>query len=153
MNPCLESPALLWLRDSLQQLIEPDRQIDKHSNCLPTPNRSPPISQIFRCHYNAFSRVPFMLSIKISWPADERVWKVFHWKTTQFPVCSQSNFIWLRLKRGEAKYRGNWKSGGPPGLESRLDRSQSLFYFVPQEKRLIRRPCWGWKNMGESIFH
>ena len=34
-----------------------------------------------------------------------------------------------------------------------VDRSQSLFYFVPQEKRLIRRPPWGWKNMGESIFH
>ena len=34
-----------------------------------------------------------------------------------------------------------------------LDRSQSLFYFVPQEKRLIWRPCWGWKNMGESFFH
>ena len=30
---------------------------------------------------------------------------------------------------------------------------QSLFYFIPQEKRLIRRPCWGWKNMGESILH
>ena len=29
--------------------------------------------------------------------------------------------------------------------------SQSLFYSVPQEKR--RRPCWGWKNMGESILH
>ena len=29
-----------------------------------------------------------------------------------------------------------------------LDRSQSLFYFVPQEKGLI----WGWKNMGESIL-
>ena len=34
-----------------------------------------------------------------------------------------------------------------------LDRSQSLFYFVPQEKGLIWRPCWGWKNMGESNFH
>ena len=34
-----------------------------------------------------------------------------------------------------------------------VDRSQSLFYFVPQEKRLIWRPCWGWKNMGESFFH
>ena len=34
-----------------------------------------------------------------------------------------------------------------------LDRSQSLFNFVPQEKRLIWRPPLGWKNMGESIFH
>ena len=28
-----------------------------------------------------------------------------------------------------------------------------LFYFVPQEKGLIWRPPWGWKNMGESILH
>ena len=41
----------------------------------------------------------------------------------------------------------------PPAPLPALDRSQSLFYFVPQEKGLIRRPCWGWKNMGESIFH
>ena len=34
-----------------------------------------------------------------------------------------------------------------------LDRSQPLFYFVPQEKGLIWRPLWGRKNMGESIFH
>ena len=33
------------------------------------------------------------------------------------------------------------------------DRSQSLFYFVPQEKRVTRRPPWTWKNVGESIFH
>ena len=38
-------------------------------------------------------------------------------------------------------------------LEARLDRSQSVFYFVPQENRLIRRPLWAWKNLGESIFH
>ena len=150
MNPCLGSPALLWLRDPLQQLIEPDRQRINIQIAFQLPTE---VLQYPRCHYNAFAKVPFMLSIKISWPADERVWKVFHWKTTQFPVCSQSNFIWLRPKRGEAKYRGNWKSGGPPGLESRLDRSQSLFYFVPQEKRLIRRPCWGWKNMGELNLH
>ena len=41
---------------------------------------------------------------------------------------------------------------GPP-LAFRVDRSQSLFDFVPQEKGLIWRPPWGWKNMGESIFH
>ena len=29
--------------------------------------------------------------------------------------------------------------------------SQSLFYSVPQGKR--QHPCWGWKNMGESILH
>ena len=34
-----------------------------------------------------------------------------------------------------------------------VDCSQSLFYFVPQEKGLIRRPCWGWKNMGELDLH
>ena len=34
-----------------------------------------------------------------------------------------------------------------------IDRSQSLFYFVPQEKRVTRRPPWTWKNVGESIFH
>ena len=34
-----------------------------------------------------------------------------------------------------------------------LDRSQSLFYFVPQEKRLTWRPPWAWKNMGDSVFH
>ena len=28
-----------------------------------------------------------------------------------------------------------------------------LFYFVPQEKGLIWRPPWGWKNMRESILH
>ena len=28
-----------------------------------------------------------------------------------------------------------------------LDRSQPLFYFVPQEKGLIWRPLWGRKNM------
>ena len=33
-----------------------------------------------------------------------------------------------------------------------LDRSQSLFYFVPQEKGLIWRPLCGWKNMRESIL-
>ena len=33
-----------------------------------------------------------------------------------------------------------------------LDRSQSLFYFVPQEKRLRWRPQRTWKK-GESIFH
>ena len=33
-----------------------------------------------------------------------------------------------------------------------LDRSQSLFYFIPQEKRLTQRPPWTWKNMGDSIF-
>ena len=38
-------------------------------------------------------------------------------------------------------------------IHTGLDRSQSLFYFVPQEKGLIWRPCWGWKNMGESNFH
>ena len=36
---------------------------------------------------------------------------------------------------------------------TKLDRSQSLFYFVPQEKGLIWRPPWGWKNMRESTFH
>ena len=34
----------------------------------------------------------------------------------------------------------------------RLNRSQPLFYFVPQEKGLIRRPPWRWKNMGDLIF-
>ena len=33
------------------------------------------------------------------------------------------------------------------------DRSQSLFYFVPQDKGLIRRPCSAWKNMGELDLH
>ena len=36
---------------------------------------------------------------------------------------------------------------------SRLDRSQPLFYFVPQEKGLIWRSPWEWKNMRDSIFH
>ena len=38
-------------------------------------------------------------------------------------------------------------------LPYNLDRSQSLFDFVPQEKGLIWRPLWGRKNMGKSIFH
>ena len=38
-------------------------------------------------------------------------------------------------------------------VHSAVDRSQPLFYFVPQEKGLIWRPLWGRKNMGESIFH
>ena len=38
-------------------------------------------------------------------------------------------------------------------VNSKIDRSQPLFYFVPQEKGLIWRPLWGRKNMGESIFH
>ena len=38
-------------------------------------------------------------------------------------------------------------------IETQVDRSQSVFYFVPQENRLIRRPLWAWKNLGESIFH
>ena len=41
----------------------------------------------------------------------------------------------------------------PSLMGTHLDRSQSLFYFVPQEKGLIWRPPWGWKNMGESILH
>ena len=32
-------------------------------------------------------------------------------------------------------------------------RSWSLFYFVPQEKRLTRRSPWEWKNMRDSILH
>ena len=35
----------------------------------------------------------------------------------------------------------------------KIDRSQSVFYFVPQENRLIRRPLWTWKNLGETNFH
>ena len=34
-----------------------------------------------------------------------------------------------------------------------VDRPRSLFYFVPQEKGLIRWVPWGWKNLGYSIFH
>ena len=36
---------------------------------------------------------------------------------------------------------------------SHVDRSQPRFYFVPQEKGLIRRTLWAWKSMGKSIFH
>ena len=42
---------------------------------------------------------------------------------------------------------------GPSWGVKGLDRSQSLFYFVPQEKRLRWRAPWAWKNMGDSIFH
>ena len=45
------------------------------------------------------------------------------------------------------------KQSGEIQLMVSLDRSQSLFDFVPQEKGLIWRPLWGRKNMGESIFH
>ena len=40
---------------------------------------------------------------------------------------------------------------GGPFLFS-LGRSQPLFYFIPLEMGLIRRPPWGWKNLGDSIF-
>ena len=33
-----------------------------------------------------------------------------------------------------------------------LDRSQSLFDFVPQEKGLIWRPLWGWKKYERINF-
>ena len=46
-----------------------------------------------------------------------------------------------------------WQKYDNIELCSTVDRSQSLFYFVPQEKGLIWRPCWGWKSMGESNFH
>ena len=49
--------------------------------------------------------------------------------------------------------RETWYSNVLPEAGNCLDRSQSLFNFVPQEKRLIWRPPLGWKNMGESIFH
>ena len=42
---------------------------------------------------------------------------------------------------------------GPSWGVKGLDRSQSLFYFVPQEKRLRWRAPWAWKNMGDLIFH
>ena len=35
-------------------------------------------------------------------------------------------------------------------LEIGRSHSESLFYFVPQEKRLTQRE---WKNMRDSIFH
>ena len=41
--------------------------------------------------------------------------------------------------------------GSARGIQ--LDCSQSPFYFVPQEKELIWRPCWGWKNLGELNFY
>ena len=51
-----------------------------------------------------------------------------------------------------AMQRG-WLVGDWDRFHLFLDRSQSVFYFVPQENRLIRRPLWAWKNLGESIFH
>ena len=47
-----------------------------------------------------------------------------------------------------------WRIGRWPLVHIHvIDTSQTLFYFVPQEKGLIRRPpSWAWKIMGESIF-
>ena len=53
-------------------------------------------------HINAASKSHFIRPKKMSHWTDERVWKLFNWKTAQFPVCSQSDFIWLQQKRGEA---------------------------------------------------
>ena len=53
-------------------------------------------------HINAASKSHFICRPKkMSHWTDERVWKLFNWKTAQFPVCSQSDFIWLQQKRGE----------------------------------------------------
>ena len=38
-------------------------------------------------------------------------------------------------------------------LEIGRSHFQSLFYFVPQEKRLTRRSPWEWKNMRAYVFH
>ena len=46
-----------------------------------------------------------------------------------------------------------WFSDVSLDLTKILDCSRPLFYFVPQEKGLIRQPpSWAWKIMGESIF-
>ena len=37
-------------------------------------------------------------------------------------------------------------------LEIGRSHSESLFYFVPQEKRLTRRSPWEWKNMRDYVF-
>ena len=37
-------------------------------------------------------------------------------------------------------------------LEIGRSHSESLFYFVPQEKRLTRRSPWEWKNMRDYFF-
>ena len=57
-----------------------------------------------------------------------------------------------REMQRNAMQRG-WLVGDWDRFHLFLDRSQSVFYFVPQENRLIRRPLWAWKNLGESIFH
>ena len=67
-----------------------------------------------------------------------------------------------RLRLNESR---EWKSQAPtpcPGAGFGWRRKRSLTsnpsslshsYFVPQEKGLIRWVPWGWKNLGESIFH
>ena len=52
-------------------------------------------------HINAASKSHFIRPKKMSHWTDERVWKLFNWKTAQFPVCSQSDFIWLQQKRAK----------------------------------------------------
>ena len=89
-------------------------------------------------------------SLSIYCPSVFHVWPCLahpHWQL-------RSPHLHLKKEGSPQCPLGQRPAGG--GEERRdgdgLDRSQSLFYFVPQEKRLIRRPPWGWKNMGESIF-
>ena len=72
------------------------------------------------------------------------IFKYDFWEKTRY---SNMNF-WCFLVTPGIQASKAWFSGG-----RYLDRSQPLFYFAPQEKGLIRRPPWTWKNIKESIFH
>ena len=86
-------------------------------------------------------------------PANNMVWYVYHLQWILYVACTRLKLEQLkRLGAAVGCHRGSDEMMATRQL-FQLDRSQSLFYFVPQEKGLMWRPPWGWKNMGESILH